>query len=486
MGKHGILRLFLAVAFLVLGSLGLGAQTSEPVKLTWYIVGSWPQAGQEEVFAKFNTELIKRANIQIEIRALGWGDYDQKMKVLNASGEAYDIAFTAPWMNNYVQNVSKGALLPLDDLLKKYAPKTYASMAAKYWDAARIDGKIYGVMNQQIFARTSAMGGRKEFYDLAGVKLPQYPEFIADLKQLEPFLKALKAKLPANVTPLEIQWESLREHYGYEQLAPGVIVYFDDKNAKAKSEFDSKEFKAYYDLIRKWNVDGYLHGGEWVSVKDRAPAFKNGEIAFGVGGTYKPGGDVELEGQYGGMKAVSIPMSAPVATTSGIVATMFGIGRNSKHPVEAMQFLELLNTDKELYNLINFGIEGKHYTKVDANYIEGMKDSSYSPNILWELGTTFNAYLQKGQPADVWTQTKKLNESAKASPLVGFNFDGEPVKKEIAQVDAIWQQYGRLVNNGIGSDKEYREILDKVKKAGVDKIVAEADRQIAAWKSSKK
>ena len=119
MGKRMIRIMAVAMTFLALGNLGLAAQNREPVKLTWYIVGNWPQPGQEEVFAKFNSELLKRANIQVEVRPFGWGDYENKMKLLSAANEPYDIAFTAPWMNNYLQNVSKGAFLPLDDLLKR-------------------------------------------------------------------------------------------------------------------------------------------------------------------------------------------------------------------------------------------------------------------------------------------------------------------------------------------------------------------------------
>ena len=38
------------------------------------------------------------------------------------------------------------------------------------------------------------------------------------------------------------------------------------------------------------------------------------------------------------------------------------VNANTKHPVECIKFLNLLNTDPEIRNLFNYGIEGVHYT----------------------------------------------------------------------------------------------------------------------------
>ena len=53
---------------------------------------------------------------------------------------------------------------------------------------------------------------------------------------------------------------------------------------------------------------------------------------------------------------------------------MIGIGKNSKNPEKALKFIELINTNEELYNLICFGIEGKHY------YLDENKQVEYIDN----------------------------------------------------------------------------------------------------------
>ena len=135
------------------------------VKLTWYFPGNWPQPEQDQVFAEVNKVIKAKINATVDFKPFSFGDYDQKMKVVIASGEPYDLAFTSNWTNNYAQNVAKGAFLPLDDLLAKYAPQSFASVPKTFWDATKVKGKIYGFVNQQISARTPTVGIPKALAD---------------------------------------------------------------------------------------------------------------------------------------------------------------------------------------------------------------------------------------------------------------------------------------------------------------------------------
>lgn len=49
---------------------------------------------------------------------------------------------------------------------------------------------------------------------------------------------------------------------------------------------------------------------------------------------------------------------------------MLAISTTSEDPARAMMFINLLHTDPYLNNLLNYGIEGKHYLKVNENVIK--------------------------------------------------------------------------------------------------------------------
>lgn len=458
------------------------------VKLTWYFPGNWPQPDQNLVFAEVNKILKDKINATVDFKPFSFGDYDQKMQVVMASGEPYDIAFTSNWINNYTQDVAKGAFLPLDDLLAKYAPQTFASVPKTFWDAARVNGKIYGVINQQISARSPHLAVSKKLADEIHFDINQFSGKLNPdtLNQLEPYLQAAfkinpkRTAISATIGGLTGDFFNLETIVGTQ--VPGAVDY-SDKSLKVVNQFETQQFKKYAALMRDWNAKGYLNAKQLISQDLGNPS--EADSGFTIGGTFKPGGDVQ-DSVGRGYQVLEIPTVPPHLTTGGIISTMHAISRTSKNPERAMMLLELLNTDKDLYNLLNFGIEGKHY-KLDADGFKEPGDAaqSYTPNVPWMFATNYLAYIDKGMPKTVWEDTKKLNAEAIPSNLIGFSFDPEPVKAEIAKTSAVFSEYSRAIELGVADEAKYNEFLDKLKAAGSDKIIAEMQKQIDAWKASK-
>ncbi len=100
-----------------------------------------------------NEIINEKIGVQLTLEPIDFAAYNDKMQLRLAAGEECDIIFTAPWINSYANNVANGALMPLDDLLPEYAPGLWASMPESTWNAARVNGTIYGVINQQIFPK---------------------------------------------------------------------------------------------------------------------------------------------------------------------------------------------------------------------------------------------------------------------------------------------------------------------------------------------
>ena len=463
------------------------AEELEPVTLTWCYPGNYPQDDQETVFAALNEKIKEKINAEVNFVPISWGDYEQRMKLADAGGESYDICFTSDWSNNYVQNVSKGAYMELDELLKEYAPKTYASIPEKFWNATKINGKIYGVINYQIAARSSLLTFNKELADKYGFD-PQ--SMNGDIDNVKAYLDQLVENEP-NVTPIMNSWGDTYDFYfGLEMVSgdrvPGAVYLNSDSDKiEIVNQFKTQEFIDYAAKQAEWEKAGYLHGEDMVTQSDMTPLISEGKVAVWVGGTYKPGVETETAATYG-MPVYCVQMSDAYATTTGTTATMQAISRTCKNPERAMMLLELMNTDKELYNMLAFGIEGVHYNKLDGDYIQPIADSGYSPNTLWLHASTFNAYLLEGQDADVWEQTKELNNSAKESPLMGFSFNPDPVTTEIAQCTSVISRYLPLFQFGIGDiENDYEEFIDNLDKAGAQTIIDEMQKQVDEWLATK-
>lgn len=467
------------------------AASGDAVTVSYTYPSFVPVKDVQEVADTINAQLkAKGSNITLKLEPIDGGSYDEKRKLAFAAGEKCDIVFTAPWINNYYVNIAQGNLLPLDDLLTTNAPNTYASMSPEAWDATRVNGKIYGVLNQQPWTRVVGPRVRKDLADKYKLDLTNVNAF----EDLTPFLEALKNGEPT-VTPIAKGSIYSAPFLGYDivdgvSTDQGILgVRADDAALKVVNIAELPEFKKLIDLQAEWYNAGYYPSED--PGDQLTPNWQAGKygLEFAVVNADSVG---QLKSSYG-TDFVAKGLGTPVLTTGGIIATMNGICASSDHPDAAMQVLEQLNTDKDIYNTMVYGIEGKHYTFVDqAKGIVGQPEgvtsatNGYNPNTPWMFGNLFNSYYNDPGIVGAWPESIKINESAIPSQALGFSFDPANVSTELAQVQAVQKQYGEpLVAGRVDPATGIPEYIQKLKDAGVDKLIAEIQSQLDTWKASK-
>lgn len=443
----------------------------EPVELTWY----YPQNAENADLKLVNDEVNKitqaKINATIKLKPIDFGNYEQKMNTIVASGEAFDLLWTSNWLFKFDINQVKGVFAPLDELLNTVGKDLFASMQEKFWNDAKLDGGIYAVPNFQISASRPSYVIQKRFVDKYNLDVSA----IKKIEDLEPFLKTIKENEPG-ITP----FGTTRGFYtdllfGIDKRAR---VYQEDKTYTVLPDIND-ELRDYYKLVRSWYTKGYINE-DAATLKSAADAYKKGTTAAWFDVTGKPGSEVEFKAADGGFDVVLVPLAKPYFT--GAASTMNAISRTSKNPERAMMFLQLINTDKELYNTLVYGIEGKHYTKIDDRFIKVNQDAGYFTNADWIFGNVTNGYLPEGAPADKFEQTYKVNEEAVVSPFGSFTFDSEPVKTELANMQAVRDEYQASLGTGTLDPEKYLPIYEeKLKKAGADVVQAETQKQLDAW-----
>jgi putative aldouronate transport system substrate-binding protein len=280
---------------------------------------------------------------------------------------------------------------------------------------------------------------------------------------------------------------NLSIYLGFDTVAgqniPGAVL-LNDSNLRVVNQYELPQVQECMRLLRQWNQNGYIRP-DAITVANVLPERQAGRNPVIISGNYKPGGDVELS-QAIGRASVGIPFSTSYLTTGGINATMTAVSRTTRNPDKTVQFLDLVNSDRHLFNLITKGIEGRHYTRIDANYIRFVPNSGYAPNADWMYGNQFLAYLSEGQGLTDWEDTRRLNASARTSPALGFAFDSTPVAAELANVSSVMSEY--LPSLGTGSvdpDRVLPEFLEKLRGAGNQRLIAEIQRQLDAWKAAR-
>ncbi|WP_157276707.1 ABC transporter substrate-binding protein [Paenibacillus sp. Soil766] len=459
--------------------------TLPEVKLTFYYPSNPPGKDQALVNEEVNKYVKSKINATVDLKPLSFDEYDPKLNTIMASGEAFDVAWGSKyWLLSYQPNIDKGALLELTDaMISINAAQARKNIPDKFWpDMKATDGKVYGFPVYQIAAKTKSLVIQKQFVD----KYKLDVNSIKTYKDLEPFLKTIKDN-EKDVIPFGMAQNSWGLYTDPNLVAAdGLAVAYkkDDKTYTSITKIQQLQNKKdFFTTMHKWSVAGYINEDAPL-LKNITDLKKKGKVAVSLEFTTKPGGEVDEMANNGGNAVVYVPISDSYFT--GVASAMQVISKTSKNPERALMFINLLNTDKVLYNLISNGLEGNHYTKKDDKYIEPIKDSGYAPNVDWVFGNQFNAFLKGAQTTDVWDKTIKLNESAMVPVSYGFDVNRDTIKSEVANVTAVDNEFQVALETGaVDPADQLQKYIDKLKAAGQDKIDTETTKQWQAFLKAK-
>lgn len=461
----------------------------EVVELTWYQVGD-TQKDLETVLEKVNEYTTEKIGVKVKIINVGWGDYNQKMQVVINTGDTWDLCFTCSWANDYLQNVNKGAFLELDEYLQNEGKEMFENIDSRFWEAAKVKGTIYGVPNEKEIGSLPMWVFTKEYVDKYDIPYQD----IHSLEDLEPWLQLIKEKEP-DVVPMYLTKDYTAPTY-MDKIQDPIGIEYGDETLTVKNVFQTEKMISTLKTMRKYYEAGYIN-------KDAATASDDKSIKrFVTKGDGQPYAEL-IWGKDLGYEVVATPIMETSVTNASARGSLTAINKQSEHPEKAVALLNLINTDEYLRNLLNYGIEGVHYEKVEvpadeAAAAEG-KPYVYDTKIklneekrkdysvpYWVQGGLFNTYVLDNEPIDKWAEFKEFNDASKTAPSFGFDFDLDPVSTQVAGFRNVLDEFGKALYTGSVDPDEYLpQLQKKLEATGVQDVIDEMQRQIDEWKATK-
>ena len=417
-----------------------------------------------------------------------------------SSGEQLDIMLTA--FTSIGNVVSKGLINPLDDLLDEYGQDILEHSHTK--EMCGYDGQTYGVCTGDTIGNEFGYLIKKEYwekYNLAEVT-GWTEEKVYTTDELEEIFEIVKAGEGENFY-CDVPWNTTPEpmNNGYMEydkiggsLATGVLMLnrsFDDLTVY--DLFETEEYKEYCEMRYDWAQKGYIAPD--AAVTTEAPnsilAQKNylGVCAWG-----NPQDMIQYNPEIG-CEMVCLDMVPRYAAYNGGSVIQWSIPITSANPEKAMQAINYIYQNPEAAWLIQFGIEGSEYEVVeeqgDLKQIRYLDDVSalkyYMPYGIW--GNILQWPAVAPSPIDYGARKQALDDAIpeeRKSPAFGYSFNQEPVSTEIAAVNTVIEQYTPSLNCGaINPDEALPEFISALKAAGMDKIIAEQQKQLDEWAASK-
>ncbi|WP_309121185.1 ABC transporter substrate-binding protein [Paenibacillus sp.] len=472
----------LLVTALALTACGGGGSASQgtaeqPVELLWYTIGT-PQKDTDRVMEEVSKYTKEKIGATVKMTQIDWGDYTQKLQVMAAAGEPMDIVFTSSWAFDYVQNARKGAFLPIDDLLKEHGQGIVETLDPAFLEGSKVDGKNYGIPANKELPAQEVWRFNKQYLDKYNLDYTN----VYSLESLEPLLKTIKENEPS-VTPLSLD-KNHKPYVPYDYVIEGLpmAVALDTTDYKIVNLLETPEMKQALETMHKYYKAGYIPAE--AATMTSATDIQTAGTWLVDRATTQPFAD-NLWTESLGYPIVSTPASESIIYNWSVMGSMQAISANSEYPEKAMQFLNLLNTDSYLRNLVDSGIEGVHYEKVSDNVMNNLDASKNYDMPTFSLGNVMLTYLNPTDPENKWEEFQKFNDAGKPAPLLGFNFDTSNVSTEIATVQNVKEEFWSALMTGTVDPNEFTpKAIEKFKAAGLDKIIEEAQRQLDEWRAA--
>ncbi len=464
------------------GATSGGASTapqSEPVNLVYYTIGN-PDNDLQKVNDALNELLKKKINVTVQYNKIAWGDYGTRISALVNSGADFDIAFaTGPDQGDYVGNAKKGAWLDLTDYLQKGGKDMYDAVDPLYWEGAKIDGKVYGVPTNKEIAVPDWWMYPKELVEKYKIDISKYKT----LESLEPLMAQIKKNEP-DWQPMELDKNSNNffAQDGYEYIMSRevpLMVKSNDSSLKVENIFSTETAKKTLATLRKYYKAGYIN--EDAAVRDSQNLEKGKKVFWkdAMGGPYS---DVVWTADRG-YDLVTQQVTDSVVTTESARGGMMVVNSRTKNAEACIKFLNCLNTDPEVRNLINFGIEGTNYEVTADKQIKKIGDT-YA-GVQYTQGNWFILNTTEGDPKDKWEKYKEFNKAAVKSEMLGFTADTSKLTTKIAAITQVYTKYyPSLMTGSVDPDQQLPKFLSELKAAGIDEVQAELQTQLTNWKAS--
>ena len=429
---------------------------------------------------------IPEINVKVKMLPISAGSWQQQVNLMISGGEKLDLM---PTLDTYFSPmVAQKQLLDVTDLLEQHGQGIKSAIGENLLKGTTVDGKVYGVTVGNGKASVPNIAMRKDILDKYGLSIDDVNS-LEDIQKIyetvaknEPQMSMLVPASKGN--PILIP-TSILMHSEYDGLGDGFGVLMGNNNYKVVNLYETEEYKSLLRTMRDWYQKGYVLKDAATTNETSVNLFKAGK-GFSQFVNGEVGQDTQLT-RNTGFPFVTKKLQEPLITSSVVQGLTWVVPITSKNPEAAMKFLNLTYTNSDVINLIDWGIEGKHYVKNEdgtIGYPDGVdsNNTGYGLGQDWLMGNQLIAHVWEGNDPANYKILEENNKNAPVSIALGFSYDSTKVKTEIANVTNASEQYRAALESGtIDPDKNLPEFLSRLKAAGIDKIIAEKQKQLDAW-----
>lgn len=454
-----------------------------------YIGGGQPN--EEAVEQALNDLVQKDLGMKLELVPLPW-ELDQNLNLMLSGGDKLDVL---PIRNDLAAGyINAGQLVDLSGYIDEYGKGIIDYMGEDVAKAGQnIEGFMFGIPSNK---EGSLLGGivmRKDILDELQIDVSTIKTWddmtpvFAKVKEAYPEMDCITG---TNMVDGVRTWDNMTDNLG-------VLMNYGEETT-VTNLFETEEYSKAAHRIKGWYDAGYVKLDAATTTESVQSLMKN-DTLFSFVSSIKPGFVEQNEASIGHDLEVAYicdenGKDSDFLASSAYTYYTWGVAQQSEDKAKAMEFLNYAYTSPEWNNLINFGIEGEDYVRVEGSevlidYPEG-KDASncYHLDMGWALPNQFIGYVWNGMPEDIWQQLRDFNTFARKSAGLGFMYDSTSVSNELVALKSVLSEYRKAIETGSVSDVDgkLKEFNEKLYDAGLQKVIDIKQEQFDKWLANKK
>lgn len=441
----------------------------------------------KRVTDKINEITLENLNMTLNLTILPFSAYLEQIQLDLSSGADLDI-FVAP--TAYGPSwVDAGFLTDMGPLLEQYGQETLESYPSKELATApNLNGYVYGVPVHKEISQQTSIYFRTDILDKYNIDVSN----VKTIEDVDTIFDEVSAKEPD-------MWMVAMDNLGWPELEPmdyigGLETYTvldPTENSTVENVFETDVFKKWTTYAHKWFDKGWINSGAASDTESYYTYISSGQAFAFFNDSGHPLAEKDQESNCGGTDLTMVNLEESIATTATASAFCYCISSGSEDPAKAMQMLNFIETNTDVMNLLNWGVEGEDYVVNSdglLDYPEG-KDAStvgYHVGAGWILPNQFVCTPWCTDGADIYEKMEEYNNNTTISQLMGFTFDPTPVQDQISAVSNVRAKYYKaLVTGAVDPDEYIEKLVQEMKDAGSEEIIAEMQKQVDEFLQNK-
>ncbi|MBQ8952998.1 MAG: ABC transporter substrate-binding protein, partial [Clostridia bacterium] len=435
-----------------------------------------------------NDYLTEKFNATLKMYKNDNNTHLEKLQMMVAGGQKYDLAFISNQYGNYV---AQEAFYPLTDLLNEYGQDILAIYPKALWDCVTIGGEKYAIVTHKYSCDYFYYGISVTQSDAVGVSTDwvtdesldrdgRWAAFLNWIKEMKAaggdtngYVTGMGTGPFGSLYPIDAMTGSATD--------PGAVIIGDDSFSNQEpnvvfNQFATPEFANYCAQVRELFNLGCLPIDPSTSV-----TWANGDPAVSTQDSMAkrlPGYEITYAQHF-----LEYRPNYSFTNTQKLYGSMNAIGADSGDPARVMMFLNELIANTEFANMIFYGLEDISYTRNEEGQIE--KNTDEWNMTTWSLPGFCTAEPDTTLPINMNEMYEAFDKELVYSNNIGFVFDENPILAELSGIRQITKEYLDPLTKGLADpETELPKFLDALNAAGVDTVLAEEQAQLSAWRTA--